>query len=118
MSSKRISHVTMGKTEKKLEMTDIMLNFHFSEEKDMPVAIFTPTVKISTSLESSFTSNSISMILLLLPSDVKEFCTELSDTDKSCKMFSERKFLTHSEYSSYSFTSACKSLSMDCITDP
>ena len=59
-----------------------MLYFHFSEEKNMPVAIFPPTIKISTSLESLFTYNSLSTILLLLLLDVKEFCTELSDTDK------------------------------------
>ena len=83
MRSNKISHVTAGKTGKKLEINDIMSNFHFPVEKEMPEAIVPLTAMISTFLESSLTSNSMSIILTSLLSTGHGFWTGMSEADKS-----------------------------------
>uniref|UniRef100_A0A2P2JCV7 Serine/threonine-protein kinase ATM n=1 Tax=Rhizophora mucronata TaxID=61149 RepID=A0A2P2JCV7_RHIMU len=113
MSSNRTSHVTESTTEKKLEIRDIIPNFHFTVENETPLEILLPTVKIFMSLLFSSTSNSISTILLPFPSSGPDTCNGGSYVDKSGAIGSKSRCRPVSEYCSYSLASAFKSLSMD-----
>lgn len=94
-STNRTSHVDSSKTEEKLEIRDIILNFQTVAESIPGVML----LLVSMSLESLFTSNSISKILLTSASAKGEFAKGETGASKSLEFASEWRFLLDIEYS-------------------